>query len=246
MENHTWHQVLGNPAAAPYETRLARECGTATDYASVGAPSLPNYIAATSGDTQGVHDDAAPAAHPVVADNLFRQVRGTGGTARSFEESMTSPCQLSSAGRYAVKHNPAAYYADPRDRTACQAEDLPLDALTSDLSAGTLPAFSFVTPDLCHDTHDCSVSTGDAWLASWLPLVLESRAYLQGDTAVFVVWDEDTPMPNLVVAPSVHPGTTAPGRYDHYSLLRTTEDLLGLPLLGQATRAQSLRDAFHL
>jgi hypothetical protein len=76
--------------------------------------------------------------------------------------------------------------------------------------------------------------------------VLTSRAYLQGDTAVFVVWDEDTPMPNLVVTPSVHPGTTVPARYDHYSLLRTTEELLGLPLLGQATRAQSLRDAFHL
>src|ERR1039458_6675190 len=87
MENHSWSTVIGN-AAAPYLSALAHECGTDTNYAAVGSPSLPNYLGATSGSTQGVSDDADPAAHTFAVDNLFRQVRTAGGTERSFVESM--------------------------------------------------------------------------------------------------------------------------------------------------------------
>ncbi len=246
MENHSWPQVLGDPSAAPYATGLARQCGTATHYATVGSPSLPNYLGATSGDTWGTQDDSGPDAHPLTVDNLFRQVRTAGGTERSYEEAMPSPCQLTPAGTYAVKHNPAAYYAGGGDRAACRNDDVGLDRLAADLDAGALPTFAFVTPDLCHDTHDCPVSTGDAWLAQWLPRILASPTYRGGDTAVFVVWDEYTPMPNLVVAPSVKPATSSPSPFDHYALLRTTEQLLGLPLLARAKTAASLRSDFAL
>jgi hypothetical protein len=246
MENHDWQQVLGDPSAAPFEAQLVRQCGTATDYHSVGSPSLPNYIAATSGSTQGISDDDSPSSHPLTVDNVFRQVRTSGGTERSYEESMTSTCQLAPAGEYAVKHNPAAYYVGGADRAACQADDVPLTAFATDLAAGHLPTFANVTPNLCHDTHDCSVATGDAWLAGWLPPLLASAEYRAGTTAVVVVWDEYTPMPNLIISPSVPPGTTAANPVDHYTLLGTTEDLLGLPRLGQAAGAASLRAAFRL
>jgi phospholipase C len=246
MENHSWNDVLGAPKAAPYEVGLARQCGTATNYHSVGSPSLPNYIGATSGSTQGITDDASPGSHPLSVDNLFRQVRTASKTERSYQEAMTSPCQLGSSGRYAVKHNPAAYYVGGSDRAACQADDVPLSAFPTDLAAGRLPAFSFVTPDLCHDTHDCSVATGDAWLAGWLPPLLDSPEYRSGTTAVLVIWDESTPMPNIMIAPSVPPGTISASRFDHFSLLATTEQLLNLPALGQAAGAPSLRPAFKL
>jgi phospholipase C len=247
MENHSWDQVLGEPGAAPYETGMARQCGTATRYASVGSPSLPNYIGATSGSTQGIGDDADPGSHRITSDNLFRQVRAAGGTERSYEEGMMSPCQLSSAGRYAVKHNPAPYYVGADDRAACQSDDVPFTALAADLAAGRLPAFAFVTPDLCHDTLDCGVSTGDAWLARELPAILDSPAYRSGATAVFLVWDEYTPMPNVVMAPSVRPGTVVTTPVSHFALLRTTEELLGLPaFLGGAASAPSLRAAFNI
>jgi hypothetical protein len=247
MENHNWDQVLGDPGAAPYETALARECGTATHYASVGSPSLPNYLGATSGSTQGVNDDDDPSSHHLTSDNLFRQVRAAGGTERSYEEAMASPCQLSSAGRYAVRHNPAAYYVGADDRAACQSDDLPFTALAADLAANRLPSFAFVTPDLCHDTHDCGVGTGDAWLAGELPAILGSPAYRSGTTAVFVIWDEYTPMPNVVMAPSVRPGTVVSMPVNHFALLRTTEELLGLSVfLGSAAAAPSLRAAFGI
>ena len=71
------------------------------------------------------------------------------------------------AAPYAVKHNPAAYYTGLRGDCpawTCRWGRRAAGRSSSDLTGGTLPAFSFVTPDLCNDTHDCSVATGDAWL----------------------------------------------------------------------------------
>jgi phospholipase C len=250
MENHTAAQVIGS-SAAPYETTLAHQCGTATSYAAVGSPSLPNYIGATSGSTWGIGDDGPPSAHPLTVDNLFRQVRATGRAERSYEEGMPGPCSLAAADSYAVKHNPAAYYAGGDDRAACQADDVTLGsadagALARDLTAGTLPAFAFITPDLCDDTHDCPVAAGDRWLSEWVPRIVSSPAYAAGTTALFIVWDEPTPMPFIVVSPSTPTGTVAPERFDHYSLLRTTEELLALPLLEGAKTAASMVDRFQV
>jgi len=259
MENHTYGQVIGN-AQAPFETALAHRCGTATRYSSVGSPSLANYIGATSGGTQGIHDDADPASHTLTVDNLFRQVRASGRHAASYQEAMPGACSLSPKGDYAVKHNPAAYYTgsvpEPngggQDRTACQADDVALGtptsrALAQALDGDTLPAFSFITPDLCHDTHDCGVGTGATWLAGWLPRLVASPAYRSGTTAIFVAWDEYTPMPSIVVSPHTAPGTVFDDPVDHYSLLRTTEELLGIgDFLGGAAGATSMRAPFGL
>jgi hypothetical protein len=251
MENHTAGAVLTSDQA-PFERDLAARCGSADHYRSVGSPSLPNYLGATSGSTHGVHDDGSPASHPISGDNLFRQVDASGATARSFEEAMPSPCDLAASGRYAVKHNPQAYFSDGGDRAACLRDDVPLGtvsggAFVDALATRTLPAFSFVTPDLCDDTHDCPVAAGDAWLRDWVGAILASPTYAAGGTAVFVVWDEPTPMPLLVVAPTVPAGAASTAPFDHYSLLRTTEEMLGVgPALGQAATAASMRAAFGL
>jgi len=244
MENHNYGGVVGS-GQAPFETALARACGSATSYHDVGSPSLPNYIGATSGGTQGINDDGDPSAHPLNVDNLFRQVRASGNSARSYLESMPGNCALVDHGAYWAHHNPAAYYVGGRDRADCHSDDVPLGAFGHDLYAG-LPAFSFVAPNACDDTHTCPVSTGDTWLARWIPKIVASPAYRAGRTAVFVVWDEFTPMPNLVVAPHTPAGTRFGGWADHYALLRTTEDLLGLSHLGRAASAPSLRGPFRL
>jgi hypothetical protein len=240
MENHSWDQVIG-AGDAPYLTSLARSCGTDTADSSVGSPSLPNYLGATSGSTQGVSDDGDPAAHSIVSDNLFRQVRTAGGTERSFAESMPAPCELVSQGSYAAKHNPAVYYDSPGDRAACAADDLPFTDFSAVLASGDLPTFTSITPNICDDMHDCPVSTGDQWLSTWVPQILASASYRSGTTAVFIVWDEPSPTANVVLAPGVRPGTSSPIPVNHYSLLRATEEMLGLPLLGQASTATSLR-----
>jgi hypothetical protein len=250
MENRTYDDVLGN-AAAPYETEMARQCGTDSAYHQVGSPSLPNYLGATSGQTYGIRDDAGPATHPISADNLFRQVRVGGGAERTYVESMPSNCAGVAQATYAVKHNPAAYYVGRGDRAACLADDVPLGTITAgpfiaDVDRDQLPSFALVVPNICDDGHDCPAATGDRWLANWLPHILESSSYRSGNTAVFVVWDESTPMPNIVISPTTPPGSVASVAIDHYALLRTTEELLGLPLLGQAQTSLSLRSLFRL
>jgi hypothetical protein len=250
FENHQRGQVLGSPSA-PYLSSLARTCASAADYHHVGRPSLPNYLGATSGATYGIDDDDSPAAHPIEADNLFRQVRAEGGRAVTYAESMPAACTLAGAGRYAVKHNPAAYYVGADDRAACERDDLPLGATTSgpfadDLRSGNLARFTLVIPDLCSDTHDCPVATGDAWLRRWGGAIFLSKAFRAGHVAVFVAWDEPTPMPFLAVLPGVTPGTVIRRTIDHYALLRTTEELLGLPLLAGAADAPSFRGDLRL
>jgi hypothetical protein len=245
MENHTWSDVFGN-SSAPYLNTLAGKCGTASDDASVGSPSLPNYLGATSGSTQDLADDGDPSAHTFGVDNLFRQVRSAGGTERSFVESMSAPCGLVSAGSYAAKHNPAVYYVGGADRMACQSDDLSFSAFSSVLASGQLPTFTSITPNVCDDMHDCSVATGDQWLATWVPKILDAASYRDGTTALFIVWDEPSPVANVVVAPSVRAGTVSGTSVNHYSLLRATEEMLGLPLLGQAAVAPDLRTLFGI
>jgi hypothetical protein len=138
---------------------------------------------------------------------------------------------------------------------ACALQDVPLGD-TPDLSA----PFTFITPNLCHDMHSSScasttadeVAAGDAWLAQFLPTLFTTPEYRSGSTAVFITWDEDDysgdqHIPTLVVAPSIAPGTTVATTFDHYSLLRTTEEMLGLGTdLGAAATATSMRPGFGL
>jgi hypothetical protein len=242
MENHAYSQIVGSPSA-PYLNQLASRCGLATHFSAETHPSLPNYIAMTSGSTQGVDDDLGPDSHPLNARSIFSQVGPRGW--RSLHESMPSRCARGDAGGYPVRHNPAVYNTSLRG--ACQANDVPLGSRPK-LGA----RFTFVVPNLCHSMHDCSVSDGDAWLKGFLPKVFATRHYRAGRTAVFLTWDEDdvssgNHIATLVIAPAVQPGTKSDVPFDHYSMLRTTEELLGLKtFLGNAASATSMRGAFHL
>jgi hypothetical protein len=249
MENHAWSSVIGTPAA-PYQTSLVNACGALTAESVVGAPSLPNYLGATAGQNFGIHDDENPPSHPLTADNLFRQVRTAGGTSKSYEEDMPGNCTLTNAGQYAVRHNAAAYYTGADDRAACGRDNVPLGtpdqgALAAALTSDTLPTFAFITPNVCNDTHDCSVATGDAWLKGWVPRILASAAYQRGDTALIIGYDEYSPVPNAWIAPSTRPGATFTAKTDHYALLRATEQMLGLPLLAGAATAPDVRSALN-
>src|SRR6266699_46178 len=104
MENHDYSQIVAN-SAAPDENDLAAKCGLATNYTGITHPSLPNYIAGTSGSTQGITDDNPPSSHPLNLASIFGQVQS-----KSYQESMPSNCALTSSGTFAVKHNPEAYY----------------------------------------------------------------------------------------------------------------------------------------
>ena len=241
MENHSTYQIMGS-ASAPYINHLASQCAYASQFFAETHPSLPNYIAMTSGSPQGISDDSPPSSHPLNVPSIFSQL---GPDWKSLQEGMPSNCLRGNSGRYAVKHNPAAYYMNID--AACKAQDIPLGA-QPDVSA----KFTFITPDLCSDMHDCSVNTGDTWLSRWVPKILDSPEYKSGTTAVFLTFDEDdhsagNQITTLVIAPSTKPGASVATHYTHYSMLRTTEEMLGLPAnLGGAATAASMRAGFNL
>lgn len=249
MENKSTKAVLDS-RSAPFIHSLTESCGTASRYTDHGIhPSLPNYLAATSGGTQGVSDDRSPKAHPLQVDNIFRQVRALGKTARSYVENMPGNCALTSTSRYAVKHNPAAYYVGEDDRSACQRDNVSFDQFLADLQNG-LPEFAFIVPDICNDMHDCSVAKGDGWLSDVVSAITASPTYREGRTAVFIAFDESQgggTMPFVAIAPSIVPGTRVDTGLDHSSLLGFTEDALGISThLGGAADAPSLADAFGI
>lgn len=234
LENHSYAQVAGS---SPYLNQLARDCAVATDYSAVSHPSLPNYLALTSGTTSGITSDCTDCTTP--ARSIFEQL---GADWRSYLESMPTPGYGgSSSGDYAKKHNPAAYYPAVAAGYARQAVPLgqpDSGALAGDLRQNRLKSFSLIVPNLCHDEHDCTVDEGDSWLRTWIPLILGSPAYASGHTALFITYDEGTGSDNRVytvaVAPAIRPGTVLRSALSHYSLLRSIEQLLGLPCLAHA------------
>jgi hypothetical protein len=119
--------------------------------------------------------------------NPAPSIFGQGETWKAYEENMPSNCSPADSGEYAVRHNPPPYYTSLTD---CSTFDVPYTQLAGDLSNGTLPAFSFVTPNLIDDMHDGTIADGDTWLSNNLPVIFNSLEYQSGSTAVFVTWDE--------------------------------------------------------
>lgn len=238
MENKDYSSVIGS-GDAPYINRLAHTYGLATHYSAISHPSLPNYIALTSGGTQGISDDSGPSSHRLNGPSIFSQLPG--GASRSLEQGMPSRCAAQDSGDYAVRHNPEVYYTDVRRQ--CGAYDVPFGA-KPDLRA----RFTFVTPNLINDMHDGSVGDGNRFLQSYVPALMATPQYRARNTVIFITWDENAgadgnQVPCIVVSPFTH-GVRDSTPYSHYSLLRTTEALLGLPFLGEARSAHSMLGRF--
>jgi hypothetical protein len=228
MENKVWSGVLNGQG--PWLTARKNECTTATNYQQAGSPSRPNYIALTAGATYGCEGSNAdpPGGCTPPSPSVFKQVIDAGGTAKNYLGGAQQACDLTSGGRYAVKHDPWPYFADERALCAANA---PAVGSSGFLDAKHLPTLAFVSPDLCDDTHDCPVATGDDYLKTLLTPILDSSSYAAGKTAVIVVYDEFTPLPNVLMSKSVRPGTTITARVTHNLLLHTVESMLGLPWL---------------
>jgi hypothetical protein len=208
-------------------------------------------------------------------NNIFNQVTHAGKVWKSYAESMPTACDKANAGFYAPRHNPAVYYTDLADTCPTHDVPLGTTAnsplLKNFSSEATAPAYSWITPNLCNDMHGAGgcpsnlVQTGDNWLKSWIPKLTSTAVYKKNDTVIFLTWDEgeggsgasgencatnttdsSCRVVFIPIAPSVKPGKRANLLLNHWSLLKATEDLLGLPELNQAKTANSLLNLFNL
>lgn len=248
MENEEYGEVIGS-RSAPYVNSLARRYGLATASYAMTHPSLPNYLALTSGSTQGIESDCTSCG--VRARNVVDQLEGAGISWGAYLEDIPRPCfQGAQAGGYAKKHNPFAYYADiASSPTRCK-HLVGFEKLAADLRAGRLPSYVWISPNLCDDGHDCGVGTADRFLARTVPALLGE---LGPQGFLVLTWDEGSSddgccgmakggrVATIVAGPDVRRGSISKTPVDDYGVLGTIEEALGLPPLAGASEAGSGR-----
>jgi hypothetical protein len=230
MENHDYTQAI----SGAYTAKLAAQYAVASDYHAVSHPSLPNYLALTSGNTFGIADDGY---YRLPAGGLGAQLTAAGIRWRAYMEGMSHGC-LNSPYPYAVKHNPFAYYGK-----GCTSEVVPFTQFAADMK-GDVPRLVWITPNMCNDGHDCSTAVADKWLSQTVPQILATSAWQQNGL-LLITWDESEDNVNRVLTLVIHPNPAARSSsraYNHYSLLATIEDRLGVPRLGLAARAGAMTD----
>jgi phospholipase C len=242
MENHSRGEIFGN-SQAPFINQIANQHAIAEGYHdSFVHPSEPNYFWMVAGQNFGVLDDADPASHHLDAkSHLADQIELAGLTWKAYQESMGTPCGLTSHGRYAAKHNPFAYFNDvngwdgkafhPEQR--CNAHVVDYSQLDADIANHALPSYVFITPNLDNDMHDGSINRGDGWLANEIPKLMATDNYKNGGV-IFLLWDEgggspasDDP-PFIAISPNAAPGIRSQVDYDTSSYLKTVQTILGV------------------
>jgi hypothetical protein len=263
MENKTFASITNaNRALTPYincgkgfkRTGLICSGKEFKNYFSItAAASLPDYLAMTSGGTNGCMTDGCPP-NSMKVDNIFHQLRSRSFRVASFQESMPRNCDEDATGGfdhlYVRKHDPEVFYTDNQpggaESAPCGSNAMPY----SKLRPTHLPSFSFVTPNLCHDMHgtgsskpcpggtNAIISAGDHWLARNVPPLISAGA------RIFVTWDEGTASDAHVLTVEVGRGIKAgrvdTNRYTHYSLLAGLERYFRLPKLQRAKYATPL------
>ncbi|WP_035841814.1 alkaline phosphatase family protein [Kitasatospora azatica] len=225
MENHAYSQIIGSSSAPYINNTLKAGGGNLTNSFGITHPSEPNYYALFSGSTQGRTDDSCIAVQSLSAANLGSELLAAGKTWASYNESLPSQGSTTcSSGKYAQKHNPWFGFNNVPLNSAYTFAQFPTDYTT-------LPKEAFVVPNLCSDMHDCSVSTGDTWIKNNLGAY---ATWAQTHNSLLVVtFDEDNGsngnhIATVVYGQHVAPGSSATATYNHYSVLRTLEDLAGL------------------
>ncbi len=246
MENKEDSTVVGSPDA-PYLNGLVAKYGLATNFYATGHHSLLNYIALVAGSTLGVTTDSP---QRLIGPTIFSQLSARAEPWRVYAQDDPSGCFTGirqdggvdgpgGAGAYVRRHNPAINFTAIADDPAQCANIEALHGFDP-----TAARFELIVPNLVNDMHDGTIAQGDAFLAAFVPEITGSPAFTAG-SVLFVTFDEGSTragsfgddgghIATLMIAPGMQPGYRATAYADHLSLLRTTENVLGLPCLAGA------------
>ena len=248
MENKNEDAIIGRPDEAPYLNKLASGGAVFSNSYAVAHPSQPNYLALFSGSTHGVTSDDCPQNLGNVP-NLGSELIGAGQTFAGYSESMPSTgyagCGSYLSLGYIRTHNPWADFSNVPAASNRTFASFPANY-------ASLPTVSFVIPNLCHDMHYCSRDTGDSWIQNHLS---GYASWAQSHNSLLIVtWDEDgtilglggdgNKIPTLFYGAHVRPGTYGE-KTGHYGVLRTVEDMYGLPHAGASASAAPITDVWQ-
>jgi uncharacterized protein YjdB len=239
----------------PYLMGLAAQYGLATQYYAVTHPSIGNYLMLTTG--QIITNDDSYSSPSITADNVVRQLLAAGKTWKAYAEDLPSVGYVTmgvEVGTYAARHNPLVYLSDVHDNPTQANNVVPFTQFATDLTANTLPNYSFIVPNLCNDAHDCALGTADSWLKTNIDPLVKS-AQFQQDGLLLILFDESGSdntngggqVSWVAVSPSkskrAYQSTTL---YQHQSTLRLTLKGLGVTVFpGAAATAPDMSEFFN-
>jgi acid phosphatase len=263
-ENHSYGDVIGNPNM-PYLNGLATANGLATQYFADAHPSLPNYFELTVGEGTSITTvlgDSFPG--PVSQDNVVRALTNASKTWKTYQEGIPSIGYLGGdSGAYLQHHNPFVYLTDVQNSSSQASNVVPFTQFSADISAGTLPDYSFIVPDVSNDAHNCPagmstctdtqmLAAADQWLSTNIAPLIASPAFQ--NSLLIVVFDEGDlsdiqhfggQVPAVIVSPLAKAGYKSTTTYDHASSLRLMLKGLGVTdLPGAAATAADMGEFF--
>lgn len=242
-ENKADTTIIGNNKA-PYINQLAKEGALFSKATGVAHPSQPNYLALFTGRTNADADTCpekdVPSSQPSLGGALLAARLSFAGYSEDLPHAGFTGCFSGELNEgYARKHSPWVNFGDVPAK-----DNLPFSAFPN---PNRLPTVAFVIPNLAHDMHTDSIAAGDAWLRRHVaPLIDWAQTH---DSLVVIDWDEsDTLFGNSI--PLIFIGADVkPGIYDepvdHYRVLRTVEDLYGLPHLGYSANVAPIQDIWQ-
>jgi phospholipase C len=242
FENRAFSQVMGTSSAS-YFNQLAKGGANFTNSHAITHPSQPNYLALYSGSTHGLSNDSCP--HTFTTANLGGDLIAAGKTFTGYAESLpASGPKTCTSGNYARKHIPWVNFTSVPASATKSFTSFPQ---TASANFAALPSFSWVTPNLCNDMHNCSVSVGNTWLSGHMSAYANwAKA---NDSLLIVTFDENdgsagNQIPTIFYGDHVKPGNYT-GSISHYNVLRTIEDEFGLPHDGAAATATPITNVWN-
>jgi V8-like Glu-specific endopeptidase len=271
MENHDATGIYGSSLAPYINGTLMTKYARAARFGDVlpNEWSEPHYVWMEAGTNSfsdhGFHTDDDPSSSNSTGStaHLTTQIKNAsnGVSWMSYQEglnSTTGACPVVSSGFYAAKHNPFVFFRDvvgstpSKTSSYCAAHHKSLTSLAGDLANGTVASYNFVTPNLCNDMHGQSgcpsgnvITMGDNWVRNNFPAMID---YVNKNGGViFLTWDEgqsSNTLPFLAIGPTVKGGYVSSVSYDHSSLVKSIERILGLPILSSVANATELTDMF--
>lgn len=246
FENKEFGTVIGN-SEMPIFNKLANDYSLLTQFYAVTHPSLPDYLAMIGGDTFGITTDCNTCF--VSAPSLPDLIEASGRTWKAYQEDMPEPCFLGDTANYAQKHDPFVYFDAIRlNSPRCNQSVVPLTSLQTDMDAGTLPNFIFITPNECNDAHSCLLNIADQWLGNTLMQLVPALDKQGPNYLIVLTWDEGQGNHSccglppraggriavVFMSPLVRKNFQDATPYTHYSLLKTISSAWGLPYLRHA------------
>ena len=250
LENYGYSNIIGS-SNAPHINALVNDPKAALFTQSYGLshPSQPNYIMLYSGNNQGITTDNIATNTPFNTCNLGASLIANGYTFSGFSEDLPTAGNLTtSTANYVRRHCPwTNWLASSGTNTMDPSVHQPYTSFPTSANYSTLPTVSFVIPNLADDMHNptlptlnyqaTAISNGDTWVYNNLTNYINWAK--TNNSLLILTFDEDdgniygipattNQITTIFIGQMVQGGSYAT-HMNHYSVLRTLEDMYSLP-----------------